>query len=200
MKALKLIIKNIILFAALLTTSNVFATQWQLDQADSQLNFISTKKVHVAETHQFTKIAGTIDHDGQLELIIDLSSVDTAIPIRDERMATFLFDVEQFSSATVSAKIDPEVVDAIALGNSAIVTVDASLSLHGLVKPLVVDVVVTRLVGAKLSVVSLQPAILNVGDFELVSGVEKLRELAGLPSISHAVPVTFYLTFSLKRD
>ena len=30
---------------------------------------------------------------------------------------------------------------------------------------------------------------------ELVNGIEALREVAGLPSISYSVPVTFSLTF-----
>jgi len=178
---------------------NIFAAEWQLDPINSQLSFISTKKVNVAETHYFRNIQGSVDSQGQLILAIDLASVDTNITVRDERMREYLFEVDIFTTATVSASIDTSDVDAIAEGASARLTVDAELDLHGEKKTLKMDVVVTRLVGAKLSVVSVQPVILNLSDFSLVSGVEKLRELAKLPSISQAVPVSFYLIFKLKH-
>jgi hypothetical protein len=41
----------------------------------------------------------------------------------------------------------------------------------------------------------LQPLIINAGGFALVEGVERLREVAGLHSISTAVPVTASLVF-----
>ena len=178
---------------------NIFAAEWQLDPINSQLSFISTKKVNVAETHYFRNIQGSVDSQGQLILAIDLASVDTNITVRDERMREYLFEVDIFTTATVSASIDTSDIDAIAEGASARLTVDAELDLHGEKKTLKMDVVVTRLVGAKLSVVSVQPVILNLSDFSLVSGVEKLRELAKLPSISQAVPVSFYLIFKLKH-
>ena len=38
--------------------------------------------------------------------------------------------------------------------------------------------------------------VVQAGDYALATAVEKLREIAGLPSISTAVPVTFALEFS----
>jgi len=43
---------------------------------------------------------------------------------------------------------------------------------------------------------SLAPVIVQANEFGLVAGVEKLKELAGLPSISLAVPVSFVLTLA----
>lgn len=182
-----------------LFSANTLAAEWQLDPTNSQVSFISTKKVNVAETHYFKKIQGSVDSQGQLTLAIDLASVDTNIPVRDERMKEYLFETDVFTTATVRANIDTSDIDAIAEGASALLTVDVELNLHGETKPLTMDIVVTRLAGAKLSVVSVQPVILNVSDFSLVAGVEKLRELAKLPSISQAVPVSFYLIFKLKH-
>ncbi len=182
-----------------LFSANSFAAEWQLDPTSSQLSFISTKKVNVAETHHFNNIQGSVDSQGQLILEIDLASVDTNIAVRDERMKTFLFEIDKFTTATITAAIDTSDIDAIAEGASAALTIDAELDLHGEKKPLQIDIVVTRLVGAKLSVVSVQPVILNLSDFSLVAGVEKLMELAKLPSISQAVPVSFYLIFKLKH-
>jgi hypothetical protein len=47
----------------------------------------------------------------------------------------------------------------------------------------------------RLLVSSVRPVIVNAGPLGLDEGVERLREAAGLPSISPAVPVTFQLTF-----
>lgn len=182
-----------------LFSANIFAAEWQLDSINSQLSFISTKKVNVAETHHFKKVQGSVGSQGQLTLAIDLASVDTNITVRDERMKEYLFETDIFTTATVRANIDMSDIDAIAEGASVLLTVDVELDLHGETKPLTMDIVVTRLVGAKLSVVSVHPVILNVSDFSLVAGVEKLRELAKLPSISQAVPVSFYLVFKLKH-
>jgi len=40
-----------------------------------------------------------------------------------------------------------------------------------------------------------QPILLSADSFNLVSGIEILRDLANLSSISHAVPVNFTLFF-----
>ncbi|OUR63519.1 hypothetical protein A9Q79_10475 [Methylophaga sp. 42_25_T18] len=196
MKYYKFVQLSVLLISGLLLSNAVTANEWQLNTDASQLSFISTKKIHIAETHQFNQLNGFLDAQGQFSLDIDLASVDTQIAVRDERMKTYLFDIKQFSTAKVSAKVDLAVLESIAEGGSKQMIIDAMLALHGETQPLTLKVVVTRLVGAKLSVASVQPVILNVGDFALVAGIEKLRELAKLPSISHAVPVSFYLIFN----
>jgi hypothetical protein len=47
----------------------------------------------------------------------------------------------------------------------------------------------------KLRVFSSQPIILQAEEFNLDAGVEALRQVAGLKSISTAVPVTLNLLF-----
>jgi len=174
------------------------AIDWVIDGNDSQLNFVSIKKSNIAEVHEFKQLQGSYNSQGQFILAIDLASVDTHVAIRDERMKDYFFEVSKFSTATITAAIDTDLVDAIAEGASERFTVEANLDLHGVIKPLTLNVIVTRLVGAKLSVVSTQPIIINADDFALVPGLNKLMELASLPSISQAVPVSFYLTLKLK--
>ena len=70
----------------LLASSVASATQWQINNNESQVNFISTKKVNIAEVHQFDKIAGNLAETGEFSLAIDLASVNTGIEIRDSRM------------------------------------------------------------------------------------------------------------------
>jgi polyisoprenoid-binding protein YceI len=196
---IKRYLKLVTIFLVLFSVPT-FAADWILDSNTSQLNFISVKKGNIAEIHQFKSLQGQYDEQGKLKVTIDLASVDTQNPVRDERMKEYLFEVNSCSSATLSATVDTEIVDAIAEGASEQLTVDATLELHGDTKPLKIDVIIRRLVGAKLSVVSTKPVVINASDFSFVKGIDKLMALAKLPSISQAVPVTFYLTFNLKRD
>jgi len=198
MNIFKLTKMTVVTVGLAISSFSAHAIDWVIDGNDSQLNFVSIKKINIAEIHEFKQLQGSYDSQGQFILAIDLASVDTHVPIRDERMKDFLFEVSKFSTATITATIDTDLVDAIAEGASDRFTVQANLDLHGVIKPLTLDVIVTRLVGAKLSVVSTQPIIINADDFALAAGLNKLMELASLPSISQAVPVSFYLTLKLK--
>lgn len=198
MNILKLTKMVVIGLGLSISSISAHAIDWVIDGNDSQLNFISIKKIDIAEVHEFKKLQGSYDSQGQFILNIDLTSVDTHIAVRDDRMKNDLFEVSKFSSAKITAMIDTDLVDAIAEGASQRFTIEANLDLHGVSKPLTLDVIVTRLVGAKLSVVSAQPIIINANDFALAAGINKLMELASLPSISQAVPVSFYLTLKLK--
>lgn len=193
---MKQLLKTVLPLGLLLLSLGAQAATWQIDNAQSQLSFVSTKKVNIAEVHHFGELAGGLNEAGEFELVIDLESVNTGIDIRDSRMREFLFDVVEFPKANINAKVDPAFVDSLAVGQSKVLGVEGELSLHGHNQPLSFDVLVTKISESELLVVSAKPLILNVADFELVQGVEKLREIAGLPSISHAVPVSFYLTLN----
>ncbi|GAL17837.1 hypothetical protein JCM19235_6390 [Vibrio maritimus] len=50
----------------------------------------------------------------------------------------------------------------------------------------------------KVVIVSTDPMIIQAADFGLDVGIEKLREVAGLPSIAMSVPLTFVLVYNQK--
>ena len=79
---------------------------WVLDESRSEISFISIKNLSIAETHEFPNLSGTIDDEGNLEIKIPLSSVETKIPIRNERMKKMLFETSKFANALVTSKID----------------------------------------------------------------------------------------------
>ena len=168
---------------------------WNLDGEDSAVSFVSTKAINVAEVHRFGTLSGGVDDEGQVTVSISLESVDTGIELRDDRMRGMLFDTENYAAATVSAKVDIEAVGAMAHGESADMVIEGNLDLHGESRPLTMDVVVTRSGDSRLLVVSKKPVVVNAPEFKLGEGVEALREIAGLPSISLAVPVNFVLAF-----
>ncbi len=186
------------LWIGLLISTAVFAQEWDVNTAESQLNFVSIKKGTVGEVHQFKQISGEMDASGHFTLHIDLTSVDTHIPIRDQRIKQYLFEVTQFSEATLHAQIDPQWLKDIAEGSNALLQIDAALELHGQRHTIPLSLIVTRLASGQLFVVSAQPVLLNAKDWSLTAGIDKLRALAKLPSISYVVPVTFYLTLNLK--
>jgi len=179
----------------LMGISQLTSANWQLDNAASKLNFVSTKKGTVAEVHTFKQLAGSIDASGHVYLSINLASVDTAIPIRDERMQAHLFESTQFPSLNLSAMIDAEVLAEMPIGTPIQHTLETKVSLHGIQKTLTAEVLITKLNAKDLLVTSYTPLIINAASFKLTAGVDKLRELAKLPSISYAVPVTFTLRF-----
>jgi len=67
--------------------------------------------------------------------------------------------------------------------------------LHGVSKEMATEVRVVKLAKNRILAVSVNPIIVNADQYNLLEGVEKLREVANLPSISTAVPVTFSLIF-----
>ena len=168
---------------------------WVLDNNGSSLYFLSIKVEHVVETHSFTSLSGQAD-TASATVEIDLSSVDTAVALRDERMLDVLFEVALFASATVTADLTGLAVADLSPGESVTTELAFNLNLHGASNDMTAAVQLTQLADGALRIQTTSPVNVNAGDFSLVDGVNKLRELAGLPSVSYAVPVTFNLLFN----
>lgn len=179
---------------ALLTSAHA-AAQWALAADDSSLSFISVKAEHIAEVHSFTRLSGEIDGGGEAVVSIDLTSVQTGIDIRNERMQSMLFNTDMYPRAQVSADVDIAALSSMAVGESSVVEVPLAINLHGEVLTLSAPLRVSH-VQEGLRVDTLAPIIVNADAFALVEGIESLREIAGLPSIGRSVPVSFSLLFS----
>ena len=168
---------------------------YQLDTSNSSLWFVSTKKLHTLESHTFTEINGDLSEQGDASLRITLNSVSTGIDTRDQRMRDYLFETSTFNEAEVLLSFDAEQISEMAVGSSNHLNVEALLNLHGLSVPVTANLRISKLNSGKLLVVNTQPVIINATDFNLDVGIETLKELAGLTSISYAVPVNFNLVF-----
>jgi len=168
---------------------------WTLNNDASLLSFISIKKGDVAEIHHFNRLEGTLDSAGNAKVVIHLASVDTAIAIRDERMQEMLFETSMFPTAEMVAKVDTMAIENLKIGEMLQQEVGAELSLHGDTQAMQLQVTITKLDSGRLQVASYAPLVVDAGEFGLIQGVEALREVAGLPSISNAVPVTFVIVF-----
>jgi len=80
-----------------------------------------------------------------------------------------------------------------------VVTTEIMLSISDTQVPVAAELLVSRLAGDRMLVATLKPVIVNAASVSLAEGVEQLREIAGLPSISKAVPVSFVLQFVSDR-
>ncbi len=167
---------------------------WSLDNDASSLSFVTVKAEHVAEAHTFDSLSGTIGDAGGVEISIELASVNTMIQIRNERMQEMLFETNLFPDGIITGSIDLDALTDMDAGSSVARQIDFELSLHGQSVALAADVQVTR-TGEGVIVSTLKPLVVMADSFALTAGVEMLREVAGLPSISRAVPVSFTVVF-----
>lgn len=183
-----------ILVAMLMSFPSVAA--WHLDDDDSLISFVSVKKSDIAEVHHFNEISGSIAADGNAKVTINLASVDTGIAIRNDRMQSLLFQTDLFPKAEFSVTVGSTYIDELEIGNSKEMMLMGQLTLHGETKSMQIPTYVTKLSDKKLLIVSIKPMVINAKDFSLGEGIIKLQEIAKLPSISNAVPVSFVLTFT----
>ena len=171
------------------------ATQaaWQLDNDASSVSFNSIKNGQVVESHYFKSINGSIEAN-QASISIDLSSVETAIGIRNERMQAMLFETGTYPVATITAILDREGVAALQSKATSTLQLPITIELHGHQVNATVPVLVTRSAD-RITVSSQRPVIIQASTFNLAAGIEALRKIAGLQSITLSVPVSFSLNF-----
>ena len=168
---------------------------WQLVNKDSQLSFVSIKAAHIAERHTFTALSGNVKEDGTAQLSVDLASVNTGIEIRDQRMRDLLFSVADFPSADFTTALDLAPVSALAIGAQTNLLVQGKLRVQEIVVDVETEISAVKLADNRLVVATTQPLLLSASALGLADGIERLRAIANLPSISLAVPVTFQLLF-----
>ena len=180
--------------ALALASSSISAASWQLDSNGSTLHFVSVKNEQVAETHRFKQLAGS--WDGSIVTInIDVRSMDTHIPIRDERIWQYVLNAEQFAAIAVTAPLAADTLTSLATGQSTVQTLPLSVSIVGQTAQVSATVRISRLNNSTLLATTETPIMLNTNSFNLAAGVAKLQELAGLKSISPMLPVSFSVQF-----
>lgn len=171
---------------------------WYLDYESSRLNFVSSRDAGGAENNRFLVMHGTVDDQGQAQLRIELDSVLSGVPLRDERLREVLFETERYPEATIGAHLDLGPILGLASGAQLEMALPLRLELHGASHAYRAEVLVTRLDERRFQVVTLAPLILQLGDFGLAPGVERLRQLAGLRGIDLSVPVGAVLIFAAR--
>ena len=173
----------------------VMPAAYTLNGEASELRFVTTKNTNVAEVQQFKRLSGELSPTGKVKFTIDLASVETLIPLRNERMQGILFEVARFPNAVFEGTLDPALIKGLDVGGSADFDLAGKLSLHGQTQDTSAALRVVRLKGDRLLVSTRSPILVSAAKFELSPGLEKLREMMALPNIVGTVPVSFSLQF-----
>lgn len=168
---------------------------WTVNGAESSLSFTSVKNGDIEEVHTIKGLSGGADFMGEYSITMDLRTVETNFDIRNERMREFFFETDTWALATISGPFEPRVFEALQVGATLQTRIGGTLSLHGIEQPIVVDVVVARTAWDRVTVSSFLPVAIDAADYNLEGGIETLRGLVGLDSISPITNVTFELVF-----
>ncbi|MBH0237552.1 OmpA family protein [Methylobrevis albus] len=172
------------------------ATDWLLVPDSSTLTYQSIKKNSIVETNAVRNLSGIVTAGGEALVTIDLNSVDTGVDIRNVRMRFLFFETFKFPAASLTARIDPAVFADLKTKRRLTMPLPFRLNLHGVEKDLTADVVVTMVTDTMVSVASRAPVSVAVADFDLLPGLEKLKEAAEVDSIVPSASVSFDLIFA----
>lgn len=186
--------KKALTLALSLIISSAALADWTLDNENSVVNFTSTKNISKSEINQFDLISGSISDSAKVNISIDLSSANTHVEIRDQRIKKHLFNSSKLTDATITTQLDKGLLRSLA-SSSKTTKINAALTLNGITKTIVVDVQATQLPSGAIAVKSLKPIQIDAVDYLLNTGIDTLKDIAKLSSISYIVPVTFDLTF-----
>lgn len=171
---------------------------WYLDGESSRLSFISTKNTNISEVQRFLVLHGKVSPKGLAEVEVEMDSVNSGIPLRDERMRKDLFEIQTFPQALITTQIDLRPINDLAPGAQLELRLPLTVNLHGKQHEYNAELLATRLDDRRFQVVTLEPLIINAADFDLAPGLESLRKVAGLSAISLSVPVGAVLIFTAR--
>ena len=171
---------------------------WYLDGESSRLSFITTHNANVSNIHRFLVLHGKVERNGRAQVRIEMDSVNSAVPLRDERMRDVLFDFKHFPEAQITAQIDLQPINDLANGAQLELHLPVTVSLRGKQHTYEAQLLATRLDERRFQVVTLEPLMLQAEDFGLQPELEALRKIAGLSAISFSVPVGAVLIFTAR--
>lgn len=155
----------------------------------SRIGFVSIKNNRIGENNAFERVSGSISESGQVEVSVDLSSVETGIGIRNERLQKMLFEVASFPTASIDAALSDSQIAALRAGGARAESVSVNIRLHGKTVSKTANVSVSSS-GGDVRVTTTQPIVITAQEFGLESGVAALQQIAGLNAISRSIPVT----------
>ena len=179
--------KLVILLSALGVMSPAQA-DWTLSES-SRIGFVSIKNNSVGENNAFERVSGSISANGQVLVSVDLSSVETGVGIRNERLQKMLFEVASFPTATIDAALTDKQIAVLEAGGAQTESVGVSISLHGKTVNKAANLSVSAS-GGEIRVMTTQPIVITAQEFGLEAGVAALQQIAGLNAISRSIPVT----------
>jgi polyisoprenoid-binding protein YceI len=170
---------------------------WGLVADQSKVSYVSIKKGVVGESNHFTSITGGISEAGEVSISIDLSSVETHIDIRNDRLVEHVFGGKT-AKATLTAAIDLKAFDRLVVGEMTTIEVNGGLHFLGKTTDITAQFFIARLNENRVLVVTDEMIIVKTGALGVNKGIDTLMELASLPSIARVVPVSLRMVFDKK--
>ncbi|MGP6089322.1 OmpA family protein [Antarctobacter jejuensis] len=174
---------------------NVFDPGWTMQPGQSVLNFQSVKNSVIVETGSFASLRGRITPAGEVSIEIPLESVDTKVDLRNVRMRFMFFESFKFPTATVTATLDPAVLEDLPKVRRKLIDIPFVLDLHGVRRQLETQAIVTLLSEDSVAISTSEPISVSVEEFGLSDGLEKLMEASGFDILPSAF-VSFDFMFS----
>ncbi len=175
------------------------ADTWTISGDESKIAFGSIKKDTVGEVHHFSGISGQVGDDGAVMVEIDLTTVETYIDIRNERMVKMVFGKDT-PKATIKASLDAGELEKLEIGQTTTVDVEGTLTLGKTNVPVETSMFVARLGEDRAVVTTDEMIMLSTADAGIDDAVSKLMEVAKLPGITRVSPVTMRLVFDRGGD
>lgn len=166
---------------------------WLVNPKNSIIQFDSTKILKtgkkVKESNTLSSVKGSIDPQGRFDIDIDLDSLETHIPIRNDRVKKYLFHTERQRYAKIRGELSPSNLQLLkSFDGEATTTQKFTLNLNGVQLPVTGEFIFNHK-GKNTSIKSSKPIVLSIQDLHAESGLYKLIRLAGLDTISFEVPV-----------
>ncbi|MDG2493378.1 YceI family protein [Luminiphilus sp. nBUS_07] len=180
----------------LLLITQATLADWRLTAA-SEVGYVSIKNNAIAENNYFSGVTGSLNKKGQLKVSIDLSTVETQVDIRNQRMRDLFFEITQYPEAVVTAQLDMQELAQVESGAPLELVKPFTLSLHGVESTAEAHLRIVS-VGGRAWVSTVQPILISAADFGLEGGVAALRKIAGLEAIAAVVPVSVNLKLVKK--
>lgn len=192
-------VQKILLVSALSISASAWAASYQLNTEQSSIYFSSVKNDTLIEEHTFKDISGEMDNKGNAVLSIDLSSVDTHIDIRDERMRDLFFQVKDYPQATATVAVDKMLRKQLKPGFNEVKTLPVTLDFRGKQKTYQQALRISVLKDKSIQVTTVKPLYISVADYSLNAGLKQLLDLAKLNTILPVVPVSVDLTYQVAK-
>jgi polyisoprenoid-binding protein YceI len=190
--------------AALTLTLSPAHAAWRIDNNRSTFNFVTSKAAAsgvaaIEEVQTFKQIDGTIGDNGKLEFDVELGSVETNIPLRNERLKAMLFKVADSPKAVFTGAVDAHRIKAMRVGVLENVDLTGQLTISGRSNPLTASLYVVKLASGVLRVSTSLPIIVNLKDYGLQEDVEALRNVMHLNVLAGSAPVTFSVVLKSEK-
>ena len=184
----------LIIYSLILFCLPVNAADWQLNSERSAISYLSSKQATVEtplmfESNLFREFSGTINGT-QVELVVELDSLDTKVPIRNERVAEHVFLSKQYPQATVSATVDD--IEQLSYARKQI---SATLTMRGQSRDLQAEVIIERSDPQTLRIQTTTPVLVDANAYGMLDGFATLKQLVGLMQIPTTIPVSLNLVF-----